>query len=186
MKAKHFLWILLLSGAVLAGCATTPVVEHGWLPLANGTGRYFLTKRYYPARMGGEYIYSTRFYYGSSGFFMSEAFTIRKVVSPSETYYVLAIDLARRDYSVDRSILLEADGSSYRLLDDYPRTNFTPLGFVRFEEHLRFRLDPALVARLQNARAIGICELAGPINLSYRQRAVLQSFLKDTAGPGPF
>jgi hypothetical protein len=28
--------------------------------------------------------------------------------------------------------------------------------------------------------------LAGPINLTFRQRGVLQSFLKDTAGPGPF
>ena len=185
MIVKNFLG-MLFAGMVLAGCATVPVVEHGWLPLTNGTGRFYLTKKYYPAREGGTYVYSTRFFYGSSGFFSSEAFTIQKIVSPGETYYVLAIDLARRDYSVDRSILIEADGSSYRLIDDYPRTDFQPIGIVRFEEHLRFRLDPALAAKLGNAGAIGIYELAGPINLTFRQRGVLQSFLKDTAGPGPF
>jgi hypothetical protein len=119
MKLKYILG-MLLAGAVLAGCATLPPVEPGWRPLANGAGHYYLTKRYYPARMGGVYVYSTRFYYGSSDFFRSESFTIRKIVSPSETYYVLAIDLAKRHYSIDRSIVIEADGSSYRLTDNNP------------------------------------------------------------------
>jgi hypothetical protein len=185
MMAKRVFWILL-AGTVLAGCATVPVVEHGWLPLTSGTGRFYLTKKYYPAREGGTYIYSTRFYYGSSGFFSSEAFTIQKIVSPGETYYVLAIDLARRHYSIEHSILLEADGSSWRLRDNNPQTDYTHLGFVRFEERMRFRLDPAMVAQLASAAHIGIYELAGPINLTFRQRGVLQSFLKDTAGPGPF
>jgi len=122
------------------------LVEHDRRLLINGTGHYSLTKRYYPAREGGAYVYSSRFCYGSSGFFRSESFTIQKIVSPNETY----------------------------------------LGFVRFEEHLRFRLDPALVAKLGDAGTIGIQELAGPINLTFRERALLQSFLGDTAGPGPF
>ncbi len=185
MMARYILGTLF-AGMLLAGCATVPVIEHGWLPLTSGSGRFYLTKKYYPARAGGTYVYSTRFYYGSSGFFRSEAFTIQKIVSPGEAYYVLAIDLARRNYSVEHSILLEADGSSWRLRDDYPQYDYTSLGFVRFEERLRFRLDPDMVAQLASAAHIGVYHLAGPINLTFRQRAVLQSFLKDMAGPIAF
>jgi len=185
MRVKYVLGTLF-AGMLLASCVTVPVVEHGWLPLTSGSGRFYLTKKYYPARGGGTYVYSTRFYYGSSGFFRSEAFTIQKIVSTGETYYALAIDLTRRDYSVEHSILLEADGSSWRLRDDYPQYDYTSLGFVRFEERMRFRLDPAQVAQLANAAHIGVYELVGPINLTDRQRAVLQSFLKDMAGPIAF
>jgi hypothetical protein len=182
MRAKYVLGTLF-AGMLLASCVTVPVVERGWLPLTSGTGRFYLTKKYYPARQGvGTYVYSTRFYYGSSDFFRSEAFSIQKVVSPSATYYELVIDLARRHYSVEHSLLLEADGSSWRLRDNYPQYDYAPLGFSRFEERMRFRLDPAMVAQLASAAHIGVYELAGPINLTDRQRAVLQSFLKDTAG----
>lgn len=176
---------LFFAGALLAGCASLPLVERGRYPLADGTGSYLLKKAYRPSREGGKYIYFSRFYYGSSTFANSQVFTIQKVATAKEAYYQLRIDLAGSDWSNLHSIVIKADQSLFRLPQDtHPRQVLLPVGSARFEETFRFRLDPVLVANLRSAGTIRIQDVAGPITLTSVQRSVLQSFLRDTEESG--
>jgi hypothetical protein len=178
MKARRLLGILL-AGALLAGCASVPV-ERSRRPLASGSGSYLLSRKYRPDREGGRYIYFTRFYFGSSGFYRSEIFTIRKVEGEGAGRYQLIIDLNGPELSNIRSIVIKADGSVYRLSDPKYWSNWLPFTALRFEERYQFQLDPALVASLRTAKTIRIQDVAGPITLTPRQRSALQSFLRDT------
>jgi hypothetical protein len=175
---------LLLPAVLLAGCASAARVERRRQPLSTGTGSYLLTEKRLADRHGERMILLSRFYFGSSDFYRSEVLTIQKVATEAESYYLLVLDLAGGSRPDVRSIALKVDQSLYRLTDPKPWSNRLPVGAVRFEERHRFRLEPQLVASLRAAGTIRIQDLAGPITLSSRQRAVLQSFLRDTAEPG--